>query len=208
MRSFFIAVVFVAMCGCAKSSYVTPLPPADVVVDTYLDLRAPIYIVVEPSFWSGCKLDPAGDEVCRNLRFKQFSDGVNQWFGYFEKATRPQVVFVNSTAELPLERVNPIIRLRIKSDACLYDNGKRYHEACFYAVNSYSSYIAFRSSAHIFPGLAAHELGHALDRNHDDMPTGATSIMLPVVEREARVLLRDIDLLCKIHAECPPHRVR
>ena len=187
MCALFTAVVVLGFCGCAKAPY--------------FDLRHPIYMMTDQSFWSGCETDPIGEKVCRKFRVAQVDAGVDDWFRYFDEATRPQAVIVGSKAELPLDRINKaVIHLKIWAGHCGKGN-----EACYIWKMNSSPELVFDGSSYIFPSLVAHEFGHALNRDHDDLPDGIFSIMLPLVLKTDYVLPADIELLCRIHTECPPH---
>lgn len=200
MRALFTAVVVLGICSCAKYSQVDS--PKHTAVP-FLNLREPVYIVADQSLWSGCEDDPTGDEACHVLRVEQINKGVSQWFDYFDKATRPLAVVVNSETDVPLDRVNPIITMYIRPGSCPYKNSIKLHAACFKKIDNLSSEIVFNSAGYIYPSLVAHEFGHALGRVHNDFAKDVHSIMFPFVKLEAHVLSADIDLLCGIHAECP-----
>ena len=103
MRSFLIAFALV-ICSCGSSAQSFDWRPSVIRIPflpSYLDLRHPIYMVTDKSFWSGCDKDPAGDKLCRAVRVTQIKEGVNQWFDYFDKADRPEAILVFSEAELP-----------------------------------------------------------------------------------------------------------
>jgi len=181
MRSLFIAIAFAGICSCAGAPY--------------FDLRHPVYMVTEQSFWSGCEKDPAGSRVCRASRLKKVGDGANQWFKSFNKATRPKVVVVSSQEKLPSNLVNEVIHLSIKTGFCSKGSA-----AC-YAYGWDSSFsgpeIVFESPPLIRPDLVAHELGHALGLDH--IPD-ADSVMF--FQPSNAVMPSDIKAMCKLHKEC------
>ncbi|TSC83934.1 MAG: hypothetical protein G01um101413_737 [Parcubacteria group bacterium Gr01-1014_13] len=186
MRSFFIAIALVAICSCGGVPY--------------FDLRHPIYMVTEQSFWSGCEQDPTGYEACRASRVQQINDGVKQWFDYFGKANHPRAVILYSKNNLPSNRVNEdVIYLKIEAGFC--GEGSF---ACYAYGASSSSYsspeIVFDNSFTITPRRMAHEFGHVLGRDDNDVPEGTGSVMsykLPTV-----VTPLDIEMMCRLHHEC------
>lgn len=187
---YFCLIFLAAICGCRSSaSY------------PYMNLRHPIYMVAEKSFWSGCDKDPIGEEECRKLRVAQIYAGVNDWFRYFDKTTRPRVI-IASKKELPSRSVNQVIYLKIKKGLCNDKDGQ--HDACYHIGHRARPEMVFDDSSHIYPSMVAHEFGHILGRNHDDFPQSVPSIMLPFVLHSSQVLPEDIEFVCKLHSECPP----
>ena len=79
MRAIFITLVVFGLCGCE--------PP-------FFDLREPIYLVANPSFWVGCEDDVVGYKACRANRVERVEEGINEWLKHFDEATRPQVVVI------------------------------------------------------------------------------------------------------------------
>ena len=183
MGALFIAIAFVVVCGCAKFQY--------------LDLRYPVYIVVDKSFWSGCEDEPDGAEACRVQRIKRFSDGVNKWFEPFDKANRPKAVILFSSKKLPSNRVNGVIYLKIDSNFCGEDA-----VACYQRMSILFSgaRIVFDNADDITLRVSEHEFGHALGRNDDDAPEGVKSVMS--YDNPSDILPLDIKMMCKLHHEC------
>ena len=143
----------------------------------------------------------AGFEVCRAVRVQQVENGVNEWFKHFDLATQPQVVIVYSKEELPPNLVNKVINIKVKSGGCFSDG--KYHQGCFRYAYGKTPEIVFDNSTGIMPFLVAHEFGHALGRDHDDTAKDVYSIMSYTLQ--SYVVPVDIDLLCEMHSECPPH---
>ena len=188
MRAFLIATAVIGLGGCEA------VPP-------YMDLREPIYMVTDSSFWIGCEDDGAGYEACRTLRVQQVENGVNEWFKHFDEATRPQVVIVYSKADLPSNRGNDPIYIKIKPGYCPVATSTPNAAACY----SYqSSTMIFDSSENITPRTSAHEFGHALGRGDNDVPENVYSVMSSTHDSE-QVVPIDIKIMCKMHPECPPH---
>lgn len=193
MRALFIFFAVLGLGGCGAASY------------SYMDLRHPIYMVTDKSFWSGCEDDSAGYEHCRDFRIRRINSGVDQWFGHFAEATRPQVVIVHTQEELPFYTFNDPIYLKIKPGCCWQNN--EFHPAWYdYGSNQ----IVFDDPNYITTVIVAHELGHILGLDHDSMPPGTYSVMsyiLPTykVPVPSYVVPTDLEMMCKIHSECPPH---
>lgn len=172
-------------------------------LNPYLNLRKPIYLVTDPSFWSACENDPAGYENCRALRIEQVSAGVNDWFKHFDAADRPRVTILYSKADLPSYPSNDPIYLKIKPGGCRTDGDKFNPPACYEHTPFSPLAIIFDSPEEIEPHFA-HEFGHALGRDHDDMPKGVYSVMSYKLD-SSYVLPVDIQIMCEAHHECPPH---
>ena len=202
MRSFLIFIALVASCtreaapgyiafvsSCAK-------PP-------YMDLRHPFYLVTDQSFWSGCDKDPAGVEACHTFRVKQINDGIKQWFEYFDVATRPQAMVFDSEEEAPSGPVNSIIYLRIQAGFCGKDKIGESNAACYASgltSKSDGPEIVFEKPLWITPRIMAHEFGHALSRDDNDVPEGTGSVMSHKIQ--TNVLPLDINMMCHLHCEC------
>jgi|SRR3989344_7203588 len=190
MRSFLMIIVVLGICSCVSGG-------------PYFNLRHPIYLVPEKSFWSGCEVDPAGKEACQNSRVSQVKAGIRQWFDPFDEAFRPQAFVLYSKEKLPRHRVNEVIYLKIEAGNCGKDaRGKKKAGACYGWDNFLSPlYIVFESSSHITSRVVAHEFGHVLGRDDNDVPEGTGSIMS--YDTPTNVLLMDIEMMCRKHKECP-----
>ncbi len=194
MRSFFIAITLVVICGC-RTSY------------PYMNLRRPIYMMTDKSLWVGCKKDPTGETACRKFRVSQIQDGVDEWFRHFDEPTRPQVIIVSSKSELPRDLFNAVIYLRIQLGGCsaYYDGDGVMPGACYQVKRDSTPEIIFEEPDDVCASLVEHEFGHVLGLKHMDPKKEIFSIMLPVVLPESYVMPVDVDAVCKLHAECPPH---
>ena len=184
MRSFLIAVALIGICGCASRPYT--------------NLRRPIYMVADQSFWFGCDEEPRGYDACRAFRVKQIYDGVEQWFGYLDSTVRPFVAVVYSEEQVPPSTEKSVIYLRIELGFC----GDR-SAACYaWSTDSASSgpEIVFESAREITANLAAHEFGHALGRDDNDVPNGVHSIMSYTLISPVTPL--DFEMVCSKHPEC------
>ncbi len=199
MRSFFTAIAFVVICGCAKAPYVNQHHPDDV-PSTYMDLRSPIYVVVKKSFFSGCEINHADEEACRSHRISQINEGFRQWSDYFDKDARPRIVIVRSKKSLPAKLVNRPIYLRIEADFCGVDDTGRNYAACYRSSAHLALEIVFDNSSTINPRRMAHEIGHALGRKDHDVPAETGSVMS--YTKRTPVLLSDVKMMCKLHHEC------
>lgn len=197
MRSFLIATALAVICSCASTNTDTDTGTTATIVRAprlYFDLRYPIYMVIDQSFWSGCEKDPAGDKACRALRLKNIHAGVNQWLDYFDKTARPLVPIFSLGEQPPANRVNKIVRIRLLPDYC----GKE-------ALACWSEWanppnIVFVHSQWITPRIMAHEFGHVLGRGDNDVPKGTSSIMSYDNQKVVEPL--DIKMMCALHREC------
>jgi hypothetical protein len=155
-------------------------------------------MLTDKSFWSGCDRDPAGDKICRAVRVQQIKEGVEQWFDYFDIADRPQKFIVFSEEDLPANSKNRVIHLGIDPGGpCGKENmGKRYIACYRHRVPE----IVFQGPAWITPRISAHEFGHALGRDDNDVPEGTSSVMS--YKKPTRVLPRDVEMMCRLHTEC------
>jgi hypothetical protein len=160
-------------------------------------------MVTDPSFWVGCQDDAMGYEGCRERRINWVNKGADQWFSHFDEAFRPHVEVLYSTDDLPSDQVNEIIYLSVSSGFCgAKDDGKNYI-AC-YRTGFGSPKIVFDDPLYIAPVVTAHELGHAFGRGHNDTSDGAYSVM-SYEFKSLYVLPIDMDLMCSMHGDCPPH---
>lgn len=190
MRALFIAIALAAMCSCVKAPY--------------FDLRQPIYLVTDKSFWLGCEDDKnVGEEACRQYRIDQIYAGFSQWFDYFDQDNRPRAVVVSSEKELPPHLVNAVIHLRLSETFCGKDfYGKDPAEACYYRPGIFSSQniaVIFQNKDKI-DRLASHEIGHVLGLDDNYAPAANGSVMTYPVQNP--VTNFDVKSMCKKHREC------
>lgn len=182
----------------------------------FIDLRHPVYLITERSFFLGCDKEPAlicaNDPVCaladcRKRRIRAVLDGIDDWFKHFAKPTRPRAFVVASRNNVPWDAENPPIYLRIAPGICNDGSGGR-SAACYSAKYKQDpAAIYFEDPSEVYALIVAHEFGHALGYNHRDVPKNAKgykeSIMMPTPSAEV-VLPWDLEVLCNIHPECPP----
>lgn len=167
----------------------------------YMDLNKPIYMITDPSLFAGCEESDDGVEACREERLQIVRNGVDDWFDHFNESSRPQVILVASRREVPVDARNTPIHLRISPGACDDSCGK--HWACFQYGYNQQPAMVFEDVKYLTPRMAAHEFGHVLGVDHEDVPEGRNSVMTR--NPSAYVVPLDIDILCQIHDECPPH---
>lgn len=170
---------------------------------SYINLRHPIYLVIDESFWSSCEDDPAGYAACRINRIEQINNGADDWFKHFDEATRPQVVIVYSKADLPSNPTNNPIYLKIKMGFCGMATKTQIAAACYTDMFLSPPAIVFNLPENIISSHFAHELGHALGRGHTDTSENVYSVMSYTL-RSDHVVPTDIKILCETHPECPP----
>jgi hypothetical protein len=87
--------------------------------------------------------------------------------------------------------------LRIEAGNCGKDKLKRNNAACY---RRSVPEIVFDNPSVITPRIMAHEFGHALGRDDNDVPEGTGSVMS--YKKPSRVLPRDIEMMCRLHREC------
>ncbi len=173
--------------------------------ETHIDLREPIYLVIEESFWSGCEYDPENEEACRASRIKEITDGANEWFKHFNDAAQPKIVIVYSEADLPFLPENEPIHVKIQNNTCGFNLVKtRTTLACYQEKYWSRPVITFYLPDDISAAIFAHELGHAFGRGHIDTSKDVYSIM-SYTHDSGHVTPTDIKILCEMHPECPPH---
>jgi len=174
----------------------------------HLDLGEPVWFVADESFYLGCDNDPAGYMACYAVRNHLIHQGVNEWFEYFPEANRPVALILWPEENVPNGAANELIRLKIEKGAC--DKPDDPHPACYrWSQDSRGRNrppeIIFDHPDAINPSMVAHEFGHALGRDDNDVPEWQYSVMS--YTRPFYVAPVDIDLLCALHpeVECPPH---
>jgi len=186
-QTLFFLIMFLGLSGCVS-------PP-------YMNLRQPIYMITDHSFFAGCEEDANGPAACKEWRILQVKRGVSDWFEHFDEPTRPQVIIVASNGDIPDDSENTPIHLQIQSGYCNDSDGA--HPACYHYSYDSEPSIVFDSHVNIDPFLSAHEFGHALGRDNDDTPEKVGSVMSYSIP--TYVLPIDIQMLCELHDECPSH---
>lgn len=168
----------------------------------YMDLRRPMYLVTDKSFFAECENYSEGPAACKEKRIQEVRTGIKSWFRHFHELTRPQVFIVASEDEIPLDASNEPIYLRVDKERCKRDDAS-VPAACYsFGWNTISA-IVFESPRFITPFIAAHEFGHVLGRDDNDVPKGIGSVMS--YEMPTYVLPIDLEKMCALHDECPPH---
>lgn len=189
IKSLFFLFVFLGLVGCSATA-------------PYVDLRHPVYLVTDKSFFAECEKYSDGPAACKEKRIHEVRRGVNGWYRHFAEPTRPKVFIVASENEIPPDAFNEPIYLRIDKDRCK-EGGASDPAACFIFGHNILSSIVFESPRFISPFIAAHEFGHALGRDDNDVPVGIGSVMSYAIP--TYVLPIDLEKMCALHAECPPH---
>jgi hypothetical protein len=184
MRSFLIVIVFLLGCNSSKSPH--------------FNLRHPIYMLADKSLWSGCDQDPAGYEVCHGLRVQEINSGIEQWYGWLDSDFYPPPIIVYSKEKVPVGQVNDLVVLRLERGFC--GVGKA---ACFAyrsASSSSSPEIVFENPSWITSNIMAHECGHVLGRDDNDLPAAIGSVMSYDARTDVTPL--DVKMVCDLHPEC------
>ena len=179
MRAVSALVLAIALGGCGSP---------------YLDLRYPVYLVPKKSFWAGCDEHPLGPQVCRSGRIGQVFNGVDEWFRYFHPDHRPEVVVVLSANGVPFDAVNGPIYLAVDKNDCGKDS-----EACYISRWYKETEIIFMATDKI-SDFMAHEFGHALGRDDNDVSKGTVSAMS--YDLYGTVTPQDFIMMCRMHHEC------
>ncbi len=162
----------------------------------YIDLRQPIYFVVDQSFVADCEASDKNVIMCLLERVAIFKMGLDDWFKHFAEGSRPKAIITFSSELVPVNAANTPIHLEIKEGGCV-SNGTR-HGAC-YAVEDGLIKIIFDRPQEITIPTSAHEFGHALGLQHKPN----NSIMSYRVKNIVQPI--DIMTLCALHQEYPPH---
>ncbi len=203
-------ILFLGLGGCASqprvdSSY--PIRLQNMHPRDYMDLRYPIYLITDPSFFFGCEKGLVGSVIylsrgCMEDRVAAVRNGVNDWLKHFAEPTRPQVIIVESRDYIPSNARNTPISLRLETRLCDRDDGEK-KAACYSYRNSPDLATVFDSKIYITTRIFAHEFGHALGYGHNNAPEGGKSIMRSSPIDDVSPI--DIKILCQIHSECPAH---
>lgn len=201
----FFLILFLGLGSCAKQTLVRPQPPTplDLPPALYLDLRQPIYLIADPSFFSGCEKESFGPKLCQAERMDTMRSGINDWFGHFYGPFRPRAYIMRSYAGIPVDVANRPIHLRIKKGFCDQHAPGSTSWACYYYPANSDPFIVFDSAIRITSRIAAHEFGHALGCGHNEEPEGGRSVMRSLPDSD--VMPVDLKIFCQIHKECPAH---
>lgn len=201
-KALFFFFLFVSPLIFSSDSHVRP---------PLIDLRFPVYLITERSFFLDCDKesalicvnDPAcALAACRKRRIDEVKNGIDDWFKHFAEPTRPRAFIVASRDEIPLGAKNPPIYLRVRSNDCNNRDGTK-NSACYFKKDgSEPAAIVFDEPCHIGAQLSAHEFGHALGRDDNDVPTCIGSVMSYTISTD--VLPVDMEKMCALHPECPP----
>ena len=184
MRTWLMAILIVLsiLAGCNPPHY---------------DLREPIYLVPEESFWQGCEDDPDGYMACHAERQYIVYAGIYQWFRHFDWDTRPVAIIIFPEENVPDDAVNEVIKLRIGGDT----NCKGGWAACYDWSIGQHPRITFRDPKYEDVPKMAHEFGHAIGSlGHVE---GRLSIMTSPIA--FYVTADDVAEMCAANGTCPPH---
>lgn len=183
MRAMLVLALLSGLFGCGRPHF---------------DLRHPIYLVADDSFWNGCGDDPAGYTSCQQGRIETVYHGIGIWTKHFSEPTRPKVLLVYPAANVPADAVNePIFLMIDEGSGC---DGKKW-VACYQWGPARTTSIVFRHQTGISPLIVAHEFGHAIwmgDHIHDRV-----SIMEPMITFYVTPL--DVSEMCAVNGACPSH---
>lgn len=196
---------FLVLSSCAVKPQLPLRPPVPLSIPKrfYQDLREPIYLMINKSFFFGCEKETSGEELCRKERVLEVQNGVNDWFKHFYAPFAPRVFIVESFADVPEDAINLPIHLRVKQGFCDSRAGLSKRWACYFYSYRAGPTIVFDLPMRITPRIVAHEFGHALGCGHNDEPEGGKSVMKSFPDSDVTPV--DLKILCQIHKECPAY---
>ena len=165
-----------------------------------MDLRQPIYLVLDDSLFVYCKDSPIEAGICRAYISSQIQQGAWQWSRFFA-GNLPLFIVVDSSGR-PAQTINPPVEIRVQPKVC-GETVQDPVDACYIAPGYFANpAIVLTDLANLHPALIAHELGHVLAGNVSHYNSDLPSIMQDgsLVEE---VQARDVDWMCNFHAKCP-----
>lgn len=167
----------------------------------FFDLREPIYLVAEDSFWQGCNEDPDGYEACAAERSAIIYESVDMWFRHWPAETRPRAIFIGREQDIPGS--NKPVYLKIDETECRSSPGA-IAASCFSWGSADPVKIIFKEPKYITVYIMTHEFGHVLGLDDNSVPDEKVSIMSYGLW-EVCVVPLDIEMVCEIHpeVECP-----
>ena len=166
-----------------------------------MDLRQPIYLVLDDSLFIYCKDSPAEISECHTYISSQIKAGAWQWSQFFA-GNVPLFIVVDSSGRLPAKTINPPVEIRVQSKVC-GETAQDPVDACYIGVGYFASAtIVLTDLANLHSALIAHELGHVLAGNVSHYKSYLPSI-LQVGSLVEEVQAREVDWICSFHAECP-----
>lgn len=166
-----------------------------------MDLRQPIYLVLDDSLFVYCKGTPAEVGECRAYISSQIQVGVWQWQQFFV-GSLPLFVLVTAVSQVPANAINLPVEIRVWPKVCK-ETAQNPVDACYIAPGYFTNAaIVFSRLANLRPALIAHELGHVLVGNARHYNSNLPSIMQDGSLAE-EVQARDVEWVCSFHAKCP-----
>jgi hypothetical protein len=186
MRAILMLAVALGIFGCEQPAF---------------DLREPIYLVAEDSFWQGCDDDPAGYEACAASRVAIIYESVDMWFRHWSAENRPLGILISKGQDVPGQ--NEPVYLKIDWSECRSRPGA-ITASCFSWGPSDPVKIIFKEPKYITLNIMTHEFGHVLGLDDNTAPDGKISIMSYGIW-EVCVVPLDIEMVCELHREvkCP-----
>ncbi len=166
-----------------------------------LDLREPVYLVPDESFFAGCDSRYSIDEMtCRQSRINTVEVAVESWQKRLPVSSSNISVVVVEDAPALLH--NRLVHLSVRANGC----SEVHLPATLTLLACYKRYgeIVFLSVENITLKVTAHELGHAFGLDHFGDNIVNSNCQKPIMSEPIgsdRVTTVDVNELCRLHPE-------